>query len=162
MATANLKRASIRVPMAGIEAACSPDALETLLGSCVGIALWCRETQHGALAHAMLSECRGDTKQPGRFVDSAIPTMLDTLAKRGARRRAFVAKICGGSNMFKGIANSQDVGKRNIEKAKELLRQLNIPILAEHVGGNSGRVITFDLESGRIQVKVGRETVAEI
>ncbi|RCS40622.1 chemotaxis protein CheD [Bremerella cremea] len=162
MATANLKRQSIRVPMAGIEAGSSPDSLETLLGSCVGIALWCRDTQHGSLAHAMLSECRGEMKQPGRFVDSAIPFMLDTLSKRGARRRAIVAKLCGGSNMFKGGTNTQDVGRRNIEKSQEMLRELRIPILAEHVGGNSGRVISFDLESGKIQVKIGREVVAEI
>ncbi|WP_158265563.1 chemotaxis protein CheD [Blastopirellula marina] len=162
MATANLKKTSIRVPMAGIEVSNSPDALETLLGSCVGIALWCRETQRGALAHAMLSESRGEVQQPGRFVDSAIATMLDTLAKKGARRRALVAKLCGGSNMFKGTANTQDVGRRNIEKAQEILRSLRIPILAEHVGGNAGRVIHFDLETGRIQVKIGREVVAEI
>lgn len=148
--------------MAGIEQSTAPNSLETLLGSCVGIALWCRETQIGALAHAMLAESRGETNQPGRFVDSAIPVMLDVMAKKGARRRAIVAKVCGGSNMFKSSNNTQDVGAKNIEKTRELLRDLKIPILAEHVGGNSGRVIFFHLESGRIQVKIGREVVGEI
>lgn len=162
MATANLKRTSIRVPMAGIQVSGSPDSLETLLGSCVGIAIWCRDTQNGALAHVMLSESRGEIQQPGRFVDTAVPVMVDTLLKKGARRNALVAKLCGGSNMFKSSTNNHDVGAKNIEKSRELLAQLKIPILAEHVGGNSGRVIYFDLESGRIVIKIGREIIGEI
>ncbi|MHC2069199.1 chemotaxis protein CheD [Bremerella sp. T1] len=162
MATANLSKSSIRVPMAGIVVSSAPSLLETLLGSCVGVCLWCRETQQGALAHTMLSESKGCTKQPGRFVDTAIPQMLDQLARNGARRRAIVAKLCGGANMFKTASTAHEVGRKNIEKACELLQQQKIPILAQHVGGSSGRVIYFDLESGEIRVKVGRDFVATI
>ncbi|QDU78000.1 Chemoreceptor glutamine deamidase CheD [Bremerella volcania] len=162
MATAILSKTSIRVPMAGIVASSAPNVLETLLGSCVGISLWCQETRLGALAHAMLSDSQGCTKQPGRFVDTAIPEMLDQLAKNGARRRAIVAKITGGSNMFKVSSSSHEVGRKNIDKACELLRLQKIPILAQHIGGSSGRVIYFDLETGEIRVKVGLEFVAKI
>lgn len=162
MATANLSKTSIRVPMAGIVASSAPSVLETLLGSCVGIALWCQETRQGALAHVMLSDSLGCTKQPGRFVDTAIPEMLDQLAKNGARRRAIVAKVCGGSNMFKAASSAHEVGRKNIDKACELLRLQKLPILAQHVGGTSGRVIYFDLESGEIRVKIGLEFVAQI
>lgn len=162
MATVNLSKTSIRVPMAGIVASAAPNVLETLLGSCVGIALWCPESRHGALAHTMLSESQGCMKQPGRFVDTAIPEMLDQLAKKGARRRAIVAKLCGGSNMFKASSSTHEVGRKNIDKACELLKLQKIPILAQHVGGSSGRVIYFDIESGVIRVKVGLEFVAKI
>ncbi len=162
MATANLSKTSIRVPMAGIVASAAPNVLETLLGSCVGISLWCQETRQGSLAHAMLSDSQGCTKQPGRFVDTAIPEMLDQLAKNGARRRAIVAKICGGSNMFKVSSSTHEVGRKNIDKACDLLRLQRIPILAQHVGGTNGRVIYFDLETGEIRVKVGLEHVAKI
>lgn len=162
MATMNLSKTSIRVPMAGIGVTAAPNVLETLLGSCVGIALWCQETHQGALAHAMLSDSQGCQKQPGRFVDTAIPAMLDQLAKNGARRRAVVAKLCGGSNMFKSSSSAHEVGRKNIDKTCELLRLQKIPILAQHVGGSSGRVIYFDLETGEIQVKIGLEFVAKI
>jgi len=162
MATANLSKTSIRVPMAGIVTSSAPTVLETLLGSCVGISLWCQETHHGALAHAMLSESQGCLKQPGRFVDTAIPEMLDQLGKKGARRRAIVAKICGGSNMFKTSSSAHEVGRKNIDMACKLLRLQKIPILAQHVGGTSGRVIYQDLETGEIRVKVGLEFVATI
>lgn len=162
MATVNLSKPSIRVPMAGIVASSAPNVLETLLGSCVGIALWCQETRHGALAHAMLSESLGCMKQPGRFVDTAIPEMLDQLARNGARRRAIVAKVCGGSNMFKASSSAHEVGRKNIDKAIQLLKHHKIPVLAQHVGGTSGRVIYFDLETGEIRVKVGLEFVAQI
>lgn len=110
----------------------------------------------------MLSESQGCTKQPGRFVDSAIPVMLDDLAKSGARRRALVAKLCGGANMFKISSPTQEVGRKNIDKSIKLLREQKIPILANHVGGSTGRVIYFDLESGSIRVKIGQEFVATI
>lgn len=148
--------------MAGIVASSAPNVLETLLGSCVGISLWCQETRYGALAHTMLSDSQGCTKQPGRFVDTAIPEMLDQLAKNGARRRAIVAKVTGGSNMFKASSSAHEVGRKNIDKACELLRLQKIPILAQHVGGTSGRVIYFDLETGEIRVKIGLEFVAKI
>ncbi|MBA2114711.1 chemotaxis protein CheD [Bremerella alba] len=162
MAIGNLSKTSIRVPMAGIVASSAPNVLETLLGSCVGIAFWCQETRQGALAHTMLSDSQGCNKQPGRFVDTAIPEMLDQLAKSGARRRAIVAKLSGGSNMFKSSSTAHEVGRKNLDKARELLRLNKIPILSQHVGGTSGRVIYFNLESGEIRVKIGLEFVAQI
>ncbi|MEW4454871.1 chemotaxis protein CheD [Bremerella sp. JC817] len=162
MATSNLSKTSIRVPMAGIVASASPNVLETLLGSCVGIALWCKETQLGALAHVMLSDSQGCQKQPGRFVDTAILEMLKQLAANGARRRAIVAKVCGGANMFKISSPGQEVGRKNIDKSLELLKANNIPVISKHVGGTSGRVIYFDLETSLIQVKIGHEFVATV
>ena len=148
--------------MAGIAVAAAPSVLETLLGSCVGIALWCPETRLGSLAHVMLGESQGRMDQPGRFVDTAIPAMLKELLQKGAHRGGLSAKLCGGAQMFKTASGNHEVGRRNVEKAVELLCLLRIPVVAQHVGGTAGRVIAFDLQSSAISIKIGRDVVAVI
>jgi len=148
--------------MSGISVAQSPDRLETLLGSCVGIFLWCPQTKFGGLAHAMLGESKGNSKQPGRFVDTAIPHIISELERKGATRSRLIAKLCGGSNMFKTTRPSQEVGCRNVETAKLTLAKHKIRLAAEHTGGDTGRVIYISLENAQIDVKIGLDIVARI
>lgn len=110
----------------------------------------------------MLDESQGNLDQPGRFVDTAIPAMLKQLQQRGALTSGLAAKLCGGAQMFRTTSGNHEVGRWNVEKAIELLRSLRIPVAAQHVGGNAGRVIAFDLCSGAIHVKIGRDVVAVI
>ena len=44
----------------------------------------------------------------------------------------------------------QDIGTRNISIARQLLAAAGIPLLAEHVGGNTYRKLIFDLDSGQV------------
>ncbi|MEX0792037.1 MAG: chemotaxis protein CheD [Pirellulaceae bacterium] len=152
----------IRVAMSGIGYAAGDEVLETLLGSCLGIAIWCPISKRGGLAHAMLPDSLGHQTMPGRFIDTAIPVMLQELESHGAKRRCLVAKLCGGANMFPTQGKGLDVGQRNHAAAKELLASLRIPVQGEHVGGGAGRVIRFDVSDGSIQVQVGRQIVATI
>jgi len=45
------------------------------------------------------------------------------------------------------------VGNRNIEATKNLLAQLNIPLVASDTGGNKGRSIEFSTETWVLTVK---------
>ena len=63
---------TIRVSMGGLKFAEPPDVLETLLGSCVGIAIWDERSGCGGLAHALLPEAQGKAAPPGKFVDTAV------------------------------------------------------------------------------------------
>lgn len=54
------------------------------------------------------------------------------------------------------FANATDVmrvGSRNAESVKKLLRDLNIRVIAEDTGGNYGRTVQIDLETGIYKVK---------
>lgn len=152
----------IRVAMSGIGYAAGDEVLETLLGSCLGVAIWCPISKRGGLAHAMLPDSLGHENMPGRFIDTAIPTMLQELEAIGAKRRCLIAKLCGGANMFQTQGKGLDVGQRNHAAATELLASLRIPVQAEHIGGGAGRVIRFDVSDGSIQVQVGRQVVATL
>jgi len=151
-------RDNIKVGMADYKVSTHPAALITLgLGSCVGIALYDKDTKVVGLAHIMLpsSKISNTVVNVAKFADTAIVNMVDDMVKIGANRNKIVAKLAGGAQMFQFTANSDFVriGIRNIAASKEALEELKIPILAEDVGGNCGRTIELHSEDGRLMIK---------
>ena len=54
---------------------------------------------------------------------------------------------------------SLEIGARNAEAVRETLRKLNIPILAEDLGGKSGRTMSIEAYTGKVYIKtVGKDT----
>ena len=74
---------------------------------------------------------------------------------KGATRRALVAKIAGGAQMFafKSDSDMLRVGERNVEAVKAKLAVLQIPVIAQDTGKNAGRTIEFYPENGELLVK---------
>ena len=81
--------------------------------------------------------------------------MLQRILALGAVRKNLVAKIAGGAQMFafKSDNDMLRVGDRNVEATKAKLKELQIPIIAEDTGKNSGRTIEFYPETGELLVK---------
>lgn len=151
--------ATIRVNMAELVVAESPDILETqALGSCVGVVLYDQFVKVGGLAHAMLADIKFSKESgrlnKGKFVNSAIEELVEKMMKLGAKKEHIKAKLVGGANMFPGITrlDSMHIGKRNLEAARIKLDELGIPISAEETGGSVGRTISFDTNTGRVKV----------
>ncbi len=158
MSTVAAEAQITKVKMAGIEYGKSPDILETLLGSCIGVALWDRTSRTEALAHVVLPDSRGQGKSPGKFADTAIAEMRVKLVARGASPLGLVAKLAGGARMF-GEQGTTDIGLQNHEAVLEHLERHKIRVAAEHVGSTKGRMIRFSLADGSVEVRVGREIV---
>lgn len=128
------------------------------LGSCLAIALYHPPRRLGGLAHAMLPRREefaktGAANNPAKFVDSAIDALVAALQDLGCPRTQLQAKVVGGAQMFPVLAQRMDIGRRNIEAARERLRALGIPIAAEDTGGSRGRTMYFDLTTGTVEVK---------
>ncbi len=127
------------------------------LGSCIGIVLFDASAKVGALAHVMhprRSRVKNNANRI-KFVDTAIPLIVDRMVECGARREAIVAKIFGGARMFEsalGVKGVLQIGDENVATAREQFGALGIPIVAERVGGARGRTILFDLSTGRVRV----------
>jgi chemotaxis protein CheD len=135
--------------------------LRTLLGSCLGVALWDRKLKIGALAHIVLPYSNGPSPLPGKFADTAVPEMVRLMEElaRG-ERLAPTARIAGGANMFPS-ASSATVGERNIRAVEAILNRLGIPILGRHLGGEQGRRMLLDVASGSVTIEiVGAESAA--
>lgn len=137
-----------------------PTLVTTVLGSCLGVTMHAPNFGIGTICHAFLpdsSESKRDSDpQICRYVDSALQNMLESLDRLGVPRRDLVIKMFGGSS---GIAvrgmewSSYNIGRRNIEMARKLLRFARLDVAVEDVGGSRGRKIMFNTGTGEIWLK---------
>ncbi len=148
----------IHVGMADMKFGLAPLVLTSLgLGSCVGIMLYYSYTKIGGLAHIMLPDVDAVKNRTNRakFANTAIPDLVEKMEKLGADRRFIKAKIMGGAHMF-GFATTNkvfNVGNRNVEKVKAILKEMRIRLVAEDTGGSYGRSVYFDLSTGEVRVR---------
>jgi chemotaxis protein CheD len=150
--------ATILVNMADLNVAASPDTLTTIgLGSCVGLVLYDALVKIGGMAHIMLpdSAINTDFKNKAKFADTAVETLIQLIASRGAHPGRLSAKLAGGANMFSTSSQNDimKVGQRNVDACRRLLKNRNIPILSEDTGGNVGRTIEFYPDSCLLKVR---------
>lgn len=132
------------------------------LGSCVAVALYDPRERIAGLAHVMLPEQTNRNQTPGRFAPTAIPEIVRLMENVGARPRGVYARIVGGAAMFESVLPTEGLrlGARNIEAVRAALREAEIPLRGEDVGGSFGRTIYFTAGDGRILVRaVKREDV---
>lgn len=124
------------------------------LGSCVGIALYDSFRKIGGLIHIMLPENPGQ-KKIVKYADTGIPFLISELEDMGASKRRMTAKIVGGAGMFKfeGGDPVMQIGRRNVEAVKNILKEENIKIIGEDVGKDYGRSMYFYLDDGKVEVK---------
>lgn len=159
MPPAKKKDADVSVGMGQIALISPPTVGRAIVGSCIALTLYDARLRIGTMAHIVLAEQAGRPGTPGKFADTALPHMLDLLAKEGAPASRLNAKLAGGASMFQGGGPIR-VGDANREAVKELLGRHKIRIAGEHVGGNKGRRITFEVETGTLKVEVvGEATV---
>lgn len=114
------------------------------LGSCIGLLLTDPVRSVSALAHVVQPARQPDDQRPpARFVDTAVPFLLDEMIQLGAFRLSIVAHLVGGAAMFQGL-DLEQVGERNLKMARQQLAEHGIPTVAEAVGGTRGRTLCYD------------------
>lgn len=129
------------------------------LGSCLAVALYHKEATAGGLAHIMLPEGPlNNGNKPGKFANTAVRTLYDELKKATGECEGFVAKITGGSQMFR-ISQNIAIGEKNIAAVKKELKKLNIQIVGEDCGKNHGRTVSFKILDGQLTVKSVQGTI---
>lgn len=143
--------ASIR--MGEMSVACDGDELRTLLGSCVGLALHDRRRKVGGLAHIVLPHAGEKTDRPGKFVDTAIPQLIEAMKTLAGGELKLAAKMAGGASMFPTTVAAK-IGLQNIESCEQLLGELGIPIVARHCGGEQGRRMSLNTSNGKVLIEI--------
>ena len=131
------------------------DELSTYgLGSCVAIVLHDENAGVCGLAHVMLPNSKGnDGEVPGKYADTAVVAMVQEMEERGADADNMQAKLVGGSEMFEFTGIAQGIGERNVKAAQRALKAKGIPVAAEDVGGDYGRSIRLNGETGTLTLK---------
>lgn len=153
----------IKVGIADYKIASAPNTLVTLgLGSCVGICIYDINKRVGALAHILLPS-KDDYGIKGgfdlKYADVTLPTVIDELLSQGCKIKNMRAVIVGGGNMFKCNSKplTESIGYKNQESVRKILSSYNIPIVREDTGGEVGKTVYFDTNTGDVYVKIGLE-----
>jgi chemotaxis protein CheD len=138
------------------EIAVANTELVTFVGSCIALCLYDPGAKVGGMAHVMLPA--GNEKftgsRPGKYADQAVENLVKMMVSKGAEISRLRAKIAGGAKIFTHEDGNGhfNIGERNAEVLKKILRQKCIPILSEDVGMNYGRRIRFNAETGELIV----------
>ncbi|MDD3013364.1 MAG: chemotaxis protein CheD [Candidatus Gastranaerophilales bacterium] len=136
------------------------------LGSCIGVIMYDYISNIGGMVHVVLPDSTTASKQGntmlGKYADTAIPTLLDSMIKLGAAKCNIVVKMVGGAQMFnleKG-GNVLNIGIRNTIAVKAALSKENLIIKACDTGGNKGRTCKVDISTGKVYVRsIGQQEV---
>ncbi len=137
------------------------------LGACISLCLYDPFARLAAMAHVVLPETpasRLSEPPPGRTADTAVPHAVRQIVAQGGDAGCLRAAIVGGSHIFSHASSAQgqrssamlsrlEIGPRNAEALRAALDALDIPLVAEDVGGHSGRTVTFCVESGDVFVR---------
>ncbi len=146
----------INVGIADLAVTHNPGVLITVgLGSCVAISFRDPVAKYGALAHIVLPgiEQARNRENPLKFADSAIDIAVKELLRKGCKKNRIESKIAGGASMFNFGGTNFNIGEKNVEAVRKKLEDMNIPILAGDTGGNHGRTVEFDVETGIMSIK---------
>jgi len=148
----------VMVGMADMNIVKDPGVLVTLgLGSCVGICLYDPTSKVSGMAHCMLpdSTAIANNSNVAKFVDTAVIRLVNDMGRAGANKRAIIAKLAGGAQMFAFSATNDTmrIGDRNVDAAIKILKELNIPIKSMDVRENYGRTIELYTQDGRLTIK---------
>lgn len=148
----------IKVGMADLNVCKAPNVITTLgLGSCIGLVLYDPVTKVGGMVHYMLPDSTKvrNNGNIAKFGDTGIRELLKRVVAAGANRTRLVAKIAGGARMFEvsGLSDVGNIGARNAEEARKVLKELGIRLIAEDTGLNYGRTVELHCDTGEFYIK---------
>lgn len=148
----------VKVGMADLNICKAPNVITTLgLGSCIGLTLYDPVTKVGGMVHYMLPDSTKvrNNSNIAKFGDTGIRELLKRVTAAGAVRTRLVAKIAGGAKMFEvsGLSEVGNIGERNAEAAKVILKELGIRLVAEDTGLNYGRTVELHCDTGEFYIK---------
>lgn len=148
----------LQVGIADFKITRNPGRLITYgLGSCVGVSLYDPLIKVGGLLHVMLPDSTqfNSINKPAKFADLGIPLMIKEMNLMGISLNRLWAKLVGGAQMFIGLDDKMtlNIGKRNVENCRAILKKYGVPIISEDVGGNKGRTMIMDTNTGEITLR---------
>ena len=116
------------------------------LGSCVALIMCDPLVGMTGMAHVALPSSvtsRDDAlEKPGRFADTAVPILLERIETLNPHRRCKLSvKLVGGASMLdpSGLFN---IGQRNLEMIRQILRENSLVVAAENIGGTASRMVS--------------------
>jgi chemotaxis protein CheD len=151
----HFNRQAMKILPGEFYATAQDEVIVTVLGSCVAACLMDPIAMVGGMNHFMLPTKQGerdpDVFYAARYGVAAMEFLINNLLHLGAQRDRLVAKAFGGGRVMLGMTS--DVGDQNIDFVRQFLRNENIPVWSEDLGGTHPRKVYFFPHTGQVLVK---------
>ncbi len=134
-----------------------PLVLQAYLGTCVGLALYCKTTGIGGLIHLLLPEPLSDTSayQPEKYASTGVPLFIESLLAKGAQQETLVATLAGGALV--GPISEQDLaldlGGRTADTVRALLTAWEIELVQSETGGFFTCCLSLNMAGGKCTIE---------
>ncbi|TRX02645.1 chemotaxis protein CheD [Candidatus Methylobacter oryzae] len=136
--------------------------ISTVVGSCIAMTFWHPQLLVGGMCHYMLPKRSYEhnktaSARDGLYASGAVALLLEEIGFIGTSYKEYQVKLFGGGNMFpvahKRINAMNRIGARNVQAARQLVQQHGFSCVGEHLGGIGHRSVSFEVWSGKVQVK---------
>ncbi len=132
------------------------------LGSCICLCAYDPVAKVAGMAHIVLPESKSTEKDmtATKYADIAIPVLFEEMIKNGAVKSSVAVKLAGGAQMIQapGFASILDMGKRNLEATRAVLKSEGVRIIGEDIGGSQGRSVWLSVITGEVAIRTaGKE-----
>jgi chemotaxis protein CheD len=128
-----------------------PCEITTILGSCVAVCIYDPVLKTGGMNHFMLPLWNGIGLESPKYGNIAIERLITKIISRGSNRNNLIAKVFGGGEIIEGSTQNYNIGKRNVEITRDLMKKEGIPVVSSSIGGKLGRKIIFNTHTGEIR-----------
>lgn len=143
----------ITLNIGDIVASREPAVLGTILGSCVSVCLYDRVSGIGGMNHFLLPDIIEDIHNPLYCAPNSVVKLVDEVLGMGADARNLRAKVFGGGRVARVFSDNFDIGRRNVDTAKEILSNYGIPVVREFTCPDFGIKLIFHTGTGKAFVK---------
>ena len=126
------------------------------IGSCIAIAAYDAVENIGAMAHVMLpGTAPADKKnsEKTKYAANAIDTLIGMMIDLGTKKDNIEVVIAGGANVLK--KSDDTICESNIKSTLEILKEKQLHIKEQAIGGTSRRSISLDVENGIVSYTEG-------
>jgi chemotaxis protein CheD len=134
------------------------EVLLTVLGSCVSVCIRDPRSGLGGMNHFMLPRppkhesdtWHGLSGTATRYGSASMEQLIGNIIKQGGERSRLEVKLFGGGRVLAGMT---DVGRQNIEFAREFMLAERFTVTSEDLGGIWPRQIQYFPRTGRVRVR---------
>lgn len=132
-----------------------PGSISTVIGSGVSVCIYDKKKRIGGMNHFQLPYMAAKGKTTALYGNIATIALIKMMLAHDSQKRHLEAQIFGGA--YNPRKNDNDIGRENIEIARNILLKSNIPLISEDVGGEKGRKVVFNTGTDEVAVlKVDR------
>ncbi|MDA8138066.1 MAG: HDOD domain-containing protein [Desulfobacteraceae bacterium] len=134
-----------------------PFLLQAYLGTCVGLALYCKTTGIGGMIHLLLPEpvSRSSADQAEKYASTGVPLLIESMLAKGAKRESLAASLAGGALV--GPISEQDlaldIGGRTAEVTRIILKDQGIKLLQSETGGFFTCCLSLNMSNGQCTIE---------